>query len=92
VRGYFDAEGGLPQSPGARFYIQFTRKDRVELKKVKAILAGMGIDCGEMHNPSVGVDPNYWRFYVRARSHRDFAEKVGSWHPRKAGIFKRMKI
>lgn len=38
------------------------------------------------------VDPNYWRFYVRANSHKAFAETIGSWHPRKAGIFQRMKI
>lgn len=92
VRGYFDAEGGLPQSPDARFYIQFTQKDYDELEKVKIILDDMGIECGEMHNPSVEVDPNYWRFYVRAKSHEDFAEKIGSWHPRKAGILERMKI
>jgi len=92
VRGYFDAEGGLPQSPDARFYIQFTQKDRVELEKVKEILERMGIECGEVHNPSAKVDPNYWRFYVRAKSHKAFAEKIGSWHPRKAGIFQRMKI
>ena len=92
VRGYFDAEGGLPQSPDARFYIQFTQKDRVELEKVKQILERMGIEGGEVHNPSVEVDPYYWRFYVRANSHKAFAETIGSWHPRKAEIFQRMKI
>ena len=91
VRGYFDAEGGLPQSPDARFYIQFTQKDRVELEKVKRILERLGIECGELHNPNVEVDPNYWRFYVRAKSHKAFAEKIGSWHPRKEGLFQRMK-
>ena len=91
VRGYFDAEGGLPQSPDARFYIQFTQKDRAELEKVKRILERLGIECGELHNPNVEVDPNYWRFYVRAKSHKAFAEKIGSWHPRKEGLFQRMK-
>ena len=91
VRGYFDAEGGLPQSPDARFYIQFTQKDRVELEKVKRILERLGIECGEAHNPNAEVDPNYWRFYVRAKSHKAFAEKIGSWHPRKEGLFQRMK-
>jgi len=93
VRGYFDAEGGMPQSPDARFYIQFTQKDRVELEKVKAILEELGIRCGEIHNPSTEADPEYWRFYVLAKSHKAFAELVGSWHPRKEGILKqRMKI
>ena len=92
VRGYFDAEGGLPQSPDARFYIQFTQKDRDELEKVKTILESIGIECGEAHNPSVEVDPDYWRFYVRAKSYKAFAELVGSWHPRKEAILQRMKI
>ncbi|MBM3128289.1 MAG: hypothetical protein FJ009_06570 [Chloroflexi bacterium] len=93
VRGYFDAEGGMPQSPGARFYIQFTQKNRVELEKVKAMLEELGIQCGEIHNPSVVADPDYWRFYVLANSHKAFAGLIGSWHPRKDGILKqRMKI
>lgn len=90
VRGYFDAEDGLPQSPEARFYVQFTQKNRAELEKVKAILESLGVECGEVHNPSSHVDPDYWRFYVRASSHRTFAEVVGSWHPRKEAIFQRM--
>jgi hypothetical protein len=28
VRGYFDAEGGIPFTPHVRFYIQFTKKMR----------------------------------------------------------------
>jgi len=92
VRGYFDAEGGLPQSPSARFYIQFTQKNRDELGKVKTILEGMGIQCGNLHNPSVRIDPNYWRFFVAAKSHRIFAREIGSWHPRKQPILQRMMI
>ena len=93
VRGYFDAEGGLPQQPDARFYIQFTQKNGVELSKVRNILEGLGIRCGKMHNPSKRVDPDYWRFYVLAGSHRDFVQVVGSWHARKRAILhRRMKI
>ncbi len=92
VRGYFDAEGGLPQSPEARFYIQFTQKDRVELAKVKSILERMEIQCGRLHNPSVRIDPDYWRFFIAARSYSAFANEIGSWHPRKQQIFQRMMI
>jgi hypothetical protein len=92
VRGYFDAEGGLPQSPNARFYVQFTQKDRCELTKVKAILESINIQCGILHNPSAQIDPDYWRFFVRAKSYRVFAEKIGSWHPRKQPILQRMMI
>ena len=91
VRGYFDAEGGLPRSPEARLYIQFTQKDRSELEQVKTILESMGIECGEVHTPSAEVDPDYWRFYVRAKSHMAFAGLIGSWHPRKDAILRRMK-
>jgi len=92
VRGYFDAEGGLPRSPDARFYVQFTQKDSVELNKVKAILETLGIACGKMHNPSVRVDPDYWRFFVRTQSHLAFASCVGSWHPIKERILQRKMI
>jgi hypothetical protein len=92
VRGYFDAEGGLSQSPEARFYAQFTQKDRVELGKVKAILEELGIACGKLHIPSVRVDPDYWRFYVRTMLHLAFASRIGSWHPIKERILRRMMI
>jgi hypothetical protein len=92
VRGYFDAEGGIPQTPHLRFYIQFTQKNEVELGKVKAILESLGLLCGKLHNPSSRVDPHYWRFYVRAKSYRDFARIIGSWHPRKETVVQRMMI
>ncbi|MGZ4208356.1 MAG: hypothetical protein ACXVQ6_10735, partial [Actinomycetota bacterium] len=44
-------------------------------------LQKLGIACGTIHNPSKRIDPNYWRFYIAARSHFDFMCKVGSWHP-----------
>ena len=93
VRGYFDAEGGMPINSTARLYLQFTQKDRANLQGVKAILESFGILCGQLHNPSARVDPNYWRFYVSSRSHEDFFRLVGSWHPRKRQqIQTRMKI
>src|SRR5262249_16180509 len=72
VRGYFDAEGGLPQSPDARFYIQLTQKDRVELVQVTAILEMLGVASGKVHNPSKRIDPDYWRFFVRTKAHLAF--------------------
>jgi len=83
ARGYFDTEGGVPHNPRARFYIQLVQKNAVDLAKLKAILEDLGITCGKMHNPSAGVDDQLWRFYVAARSHRTFAERVSSWHPQK---------
>lgn len=93
VRGYFDADGGMPTSSQARLYVQFCQKDRASLERVHEILQQEGIESGRIHNPSARVDPNYWRFFVRAKSHQDFLLRVGSWHPRKqAQIRARVKI
>ena len=89
IRGYFDAEGGTPHSRAARFYIQLCQKNRAELRKVKAMLEALKVQCGKLHNPSRAVDPHYWRFYVRTRSHGDFVRIISSWHPRKRQILRR---
>lgn len=83
VRGYFDAEGGMPRAAEARLYLQFGQKDRTSLEIVRRILLSHGIRSGRLHNPSRRIDPDYWRFFVRAGSHEDFMTLVGSWHPRK---------
>ena len=93
VRGFFDAEGGVPRNLNSRFYVQLAQKSLEELANVQEILEEIGIRCGKIHNPSVKVDPDYWRFFVQAQSYRDFIEMVGSWHPRKAKLLQdRMKI
>jgi hypothetical protein len=93
ARGYFDAEGGIPRSEHARFYIQLVQKDRMDLERVRRFIESLDIHCGRVHNPSVRVDPEYWRFYVLARSHEDFIRRIGSWHPRKRHLLEaRMKI
>lgn len=92
VKGYFDAEGGVPKALQSRFYIQICQKDREELDKVRNILEEASISCGCIHNPSVKVDPNYWRFFVRTKSQQRFAEIIGSWHPLKDAIFKARKM
>jgi len=91
IRGYFDAEGGIAKSTKVRFYIYFAQKDLEDLREVKSYLEEININCGKIHNPSRRVDPDYWRFFISARSYRDFANKVGSFHPIKKE-FLRMKI
>ena len=86
ARGYFDAEGGVPRDPSARFYIQFVQKDFEDLSFVRGCLETLSIACGRLHNPSVRVDPDYWRFFVRAQSHLTFCSSVQSWHPRKRSL------
>jgi intein-encoded DNA endonuclease-like protein len=93
ARGYFDAEGGIPRDSGHWFYIQISQKNKSELETLKSILEELGINCGKIHIPSAKVDPDYYRFFVSRKSHKDFARIIGSWHPRKRKIFRlRMKI
>lgn len=93
IRGYFDAEGGMPKSNRSFLYFQFCQKDKIDLQEVKKYLEEINIICGKIHNPSKNVDPNYWRFFVSRVSHSRFMELIGSWHPRKAKqIELRMKI
>ncbi len=92
VRGFFDAEGGIPQN-GGKFYIQLVQKNLPKMEALKNILADLGIYCGKIHNPSKQVDPNYWRFFVSTKNHKEFSSIIGSWHPIKAKIFsQRMMI
>ena len=93
IRGYFDAEGGMPKSQNHFLYLQFSQKDQDDLTEVKEMLDVLGYKCGKMHNPSRRVDKNYWRFFVSRNSHARYMEEIGSWHPRKAKQIKlRMKI
>ena len=93
LRGFFDAEGGIPHHIEAKFYIQLVQKNRLKIEKIVALLTSLGIATGTIHNPSSRVDPDYWRVYIRTNSHKDFVRIVSSWHPVKSQLFlKRMKI
>jgi hypothetical protein len=93
VRGYFDTDGGMPRNPIARLYLQLCQKDRGSLESVVEILESWTILCGRVHNPSVGVDPTYWRVFVRSCSHGAFMRLVSSWHPvKRQQMQTRMKI
>jgi hypothetical protein len=48
VRGYFDAEGGVPRRLNDRFYIQLVQKNRLDLNRVRDSIRRQGIhavDC-----------------------------------------------
>lgn len=83
VRGYFDSEGGIARSAKVRYYIYFAQKNFYDLEQVRGYLEDLGISCGVIHNPSKKADPDYFRFFVRAKSYLDFTNKVGSYHPDK---------
>jgi hypothetical protein len=84
LRGYFDAEGGMPRKVDAKpFQIQYVQKDQLELASVRGMLVEFGIRCGKMHVPSVVKAPGYWRFFISVPCNKEFARRIGSWHPRK---------
>ncbi|MBI3627907.1 MAG: LAGLIDADG family homing endonuclease [Candidatus Sungbacteria bacterium] len=83
LRGFFDAEGGIPRSPSARFYIQLVQNDRIKLEKLKQMLISFGIQSGKIHNPSFHIDPDYFRMFISKKSQENFLKIIGSWHPRK---------
>ncbi len=89
VRGYFDAEGSVPLN-GARMYVYLCQKNKGSMEEVKSFLEELGIVCGEIHNPSKKEDPQYWRFYVSCKSHKDFARTIGSRHPAKQPVLEKM--
>ncbi len=92
LRGFFDAEGGVPRN-GKRFYIQLAQKDYAKMSALKEMLGELSIESGKIHNPSKRVDPDYWRIFVLAKHHHAFAARIGSWHPVKSKILEeRMKI
>ena len=93
IRGFFDAEGGVPHSRNVPFYIQLVQKNREKMQSIKSLLQSLGIKTGVLHNPSRKVDPNYWRCFVNTASHSDFVSVIGSWHPMKRARFEeRMMI
>ena len=83
LRGFFDAEGGIPRNPNARFYIQLVQNDKEKLVKLKTLLNELEIITGVIHNPSKAVDPDYFRMFVLKDSQVKFIEEIGTWHPRK---------
>lgn len=91
IRGYFDAEGCIPRNLNSRYYIYFAQKNKIDLLELRSYLIDVGIQCGKVHNPSKKIDPDYYRFYVLAKSHKRFSNLVGSLHPEKSKYL-RMKI
>jgi intein-encoded DNA endonuclease-like protein len=92
MRGFFDAEGGIPRN-NKTFYVQLVQKNKDKMLIIKNLLSDLGIATGKLHNPSRKADPNYWRLFISTKHHALFARSIGSWHPVKAKIFsERMKI
>ncbi len=89
IRGYFDTEGSVPKKQRVRFYIYFAQNNKKDLENVRKMLISLNIKCGIIRNPSKNK-PTYWRFYVSSKSYIRFIELVGSWHPRKSQLLRKM--
>ena len=89
LRGFFDAEGGIPKKLCSKKYVQLTQKDYKKMDLLKRLLFELDIFTGKIHNPSKRVDPNYWRIYISKQSIPKFVSVIGSWHPRKRAIFQK---
>lgn len=93
LRGFFDAEGGIPKNKQDDFYIQLVQNEKNKLIKLKRMLKGLGINVGKIHNPSKKIAPDYWRMFISADSRKKFVKIINSWHPRKIKTLReRMKI
>ncbi len=92
IRGYFDAEGGIPVIADERPYLYFAQEKKADLTALWLMLIWVGIDCVRIHNPSRRADPDYWRFFVRRSSIPASIRRVGSWHPRKARLLDMMQM
>lgn len=91
IRGYFDAEGGIPRSFSSRYYIYFAQKNFEDVSELRNYLIELEFNCGKVHIPSKNVDPDYFRFYILRNSMEKFGKEIGSLHPVKSKYI-RMKI
>jgi len=91
IRGFFDAEGGIPKSSDSLFYIQLVQNSHEKLLRIKVILYELGIITGVIHNPSRLKHPEYFRMFVLSGSRAKFLEQIGTNHPRKYATIKLRK-
>lgn len=87
IRGFFDAEGGLPKNPlkSNQKYLSLSQKNRESLVFLRNTLTKLGFQptnltiCGKV-----------WEFRLtRKKDIIEFIEKIGSWHYEKQ---KRLKL
>lgn len=89
VRGFFDAEGGMPIKPleAEQKYLSLSQKNRESLEFIRNILADLGL-----RPTKITICGKVWEFRLtRKKSIINFIEKIGSWHPEKIERFKLLK-
>ena len=87
IRGFFDAEGGLPKYPkkNKQKYISFDQKNKEPLIFIRNKLVEYG------YKPTkLTFTGGNWQFRITRKSHiKKFYQEIGSWHPEKR---KKLKI
>lgn len=80
VRGFYDAEGGLPRNPqNKQKYISLSQKNKESLEFVRNFILKLG-----MNPTNITFCGNVWEFRItRKNDIVNFIEKIGSWHPEK---------
>src|SRR3989338_8156069 len=81
IRGFFDAEGGLPKNPATatQRYISFSQKNRESLEFVREILVR------KKYIPTnITFCGNVWEFRITRKMNMiNFCKNIGSWHAEK---------
>ena len=79
VKGFFDAEGGLPKNPKKWKYISFDQKIKEPLEFVRSILLKLGFKP-----TNLTLTSNVWQFRLtRKNDIINFTLQIGSLHPDK---------
>jgi len=85
VKGFFDAEGGLPRNPQKWRYISFDQKEKEPLRFIRKVL----VEC-KIATTRITFTSGAYQFRItRKESIVKFAKEVGSLHPDKR---KRLKL
>lgn len=89
IRGFFDAEGGLPKNidKDSQKYIIFSQKNKESLEFLQKMLNKMGIKTTK-----ITFCGGVWEFRItRKESIIKFIEKIGSLHPDKKSRLENLK-
>lgn len=81
LRGFFDAEGGLPKNPqtSKQKYLSLSQKNKESLEFLRNILIKM-----EFNPTNLTICGKVWEFRLtRKKDILKFIEEIGSWHPEK---------
>ncbi len=89
LRGFFDAEGGLPKSPlsARQKYLSFSQKNRESIEFLRSILIQK-----KFCPTNITFCGHVWEFRItRKKDLVRFCDEIGSWHNEKKERLKQLK-